>query len=126
MLTLGLARGRRGPAATVITVSALVVLMILLSPVCHLHYFCLCAPLVMGWLAAHWQVRGDAAAGWGAGLLLAAYAAANALPHLPVFQLLRDCGLATYAALVLWLVGVVALRAGERPTAGAAPLETAA
>ena len=41
--------------------------------------------------------------------MVAAYGLANALPQLPGLQPLRDLGLATSAALVLWLSGGVVL-----------------
>ena len=85
------------------------VIMILLSPVCHLHYFCLSVPLTMGLLAAVLEEDGSRRARIGVFAVLAFYGAANIVPHLPKFQLLRDCGLATYAALLLWLAGLVIL-----------------
>src|SRR5262249_7020106 len=45
---LAAGRRRRDGPATVVLLGALLVLMLLLSPVCHLHYFCLWLPLVMG------------------------------------------------------------------------------
>jgi hypothetical protein len=121
LLTLAAARRRRhDPAATVIVFGALVVLMLLLSPVCHLHYFCLSLPLVVGVLAATWE--GASAPHLGTGMLLAltANVAANTLPHFagpraPLMQLLRDDGLASAAALLLWLVGILILWKRGRP-----------
>jgi hypothetical protein len=121
LLTLAAARRRRhDPAATVIVFGALVVLMLLLSPVCHLHYFCLSLPLVMGVLAATWE--GASAPHLGVGMLLAltANVVANTLPHFagpraPLMQLLRDDGLASAAALLLWLVGILILWKRGRP-----------
>jgi hypothetical protein len=116
VLTLLAARRRwgDGPAA-VIAFGALVTLMLLLSPVCHLHYFCLLVPLVMGLLAAAWEGKATLVLGPGTALVLAVTLVANTLPHFAVFQRLRDDGLAGYAALLLWLVGIVALWERGRP-----------
>jgi hypothetical protein len=114
------AAGRRarpdGPPAVVL-LGALGVLMILLSPVCHLHYFSLSLPLVMGLLAT-WQGRGrkDRLLSYGLAMLLGVNVVANALPRLPGLEVLRDVGLAAYAALLLWAVGCVVLwRSTRRP-----------
>jgi hypothetical protein len=111
LATLWAARGRRGDGpATVITFGSLVVLMILLSPVCHLHYFCLAVPLVMGLIAADWERRETLALGMGLLLVLACEVVGNTLPHFPVMQRLRDDGLASCATLLLWLAGCVVVR----------------
>jgi hypothetical protein len=122
VLTIAAARRCRGDgAATVITFGALVIVMLLLSPVCHLHYFCLSLPLVMGLIAATW--KGGTAPHLGKGMLLAltANVVGNTLPHFagprsPFMQLLRDDGLATAAALMLWLVAIIVLwKRGRTP-----------
>src|SRR5205085_153177 len=87
----------------------LVLCMLMLSPVCHLHYFCLTVPLLTGLLAYTWE--GDAAGRLGPGwvVLLAAHVVANVLPHFPSMEVVRDLCLAMYAALLIWLVGFAAL-----------------
>jgi hypothetical protein len=87
----------------------LIVLMLLLSPVCHLHYFCLSVPLLMAILATAWERQRTGHVGMGIVGLLAAYALANALPQFPGLEPMRDLGLATGAAVALWLVGGVVL-----------------
>jgi hypothetical protein len=109
VVTLLLARRRHDGPSTVITFGALTVIMLLLSPVCHLHYFCLCLPLIMGSLAAIWQNNGSLLGRVGISAVVAVHLIGNALPHIPGLQPLRDCGLATYAALLLWLAGIVIL-----------------
>ncbi len=114
---LTLAAGRRaggnGPAAVVL-LGALVILMAVVSPVCHLHYFSLSLPLVTGLMALAGRAR--PLLGKGLGLLLALNVVANALPRLPGLEVLRDAGLALYAALLLWAVGcVVLLRSARQP-----------
>ena len=55
--------------------------------------------------------------------MLAANVVANALPLVPGLQLIRDDGLAGYAALLLWLVGAVVLwRRARRPAVAAPPV----
>jgi alpha-1,2-mannosyltransferase len=109
IVTLLAARRRVDAPSVVITLGALTVIMILLSPVCHLHYFCLSLPLVMGLLAAVWEENRSRLARGGVSAVLVSYAVANTVPHFQTFQFLRDCGLATYAALLLWLTGMVVL-----------------
>src|SRR5262249_13116548 len=57
-LTALWAAGWRRPearTAEALFLGLLVILMMLLSPVCHLHYFCLSIPLVMGLIVTVWQ-----------------------------------------------------------------------
>jgi hypothetical protein len=102
----------RGP----LLLGALTLVMLMLSPICHLHYFCLALPLIMGLMARDWQANGAARLGWGLTLVLVVNCAANGITHLPDSELVRDLGVATYATLLLWLFAVVALwRMRARP-----------
>lgn len=109
--TLAVARGTRRDdgIATVLTEGCLILVMLAASPVCHLHYFCLAAPLVMGLVAANWEH----ATGADLTVRLAAVFAANvicmAIPHFPGMEVLRDMGAATYGSMALWLAGCFAL-----------------
>lgn len=120
LLTLGTlavaGRRRRGALAETTFVSMLVLLMLLLSPVCHLHYFCLSVIPVMALLAWAWEtdqrlLRPGLAAFFAVNII------ANALPHFPGLELVRDLGLAAYAALLLWLLAALRLRQQTRPVA---------
>ena len=51
--------------------------MLLLCPVCHLHYFCLAVPLVAGLLAARWERRPAPTLGPGLAVLFLFCAAVN-------------------------------------------------
>jgi hypothetical protein len=93
----------------VMVLGCLVLLMILLSPVCHLHYFCLAIPLIMGLLSTAWKGQGTLFPGKWLSVLLLLLIIANTLPHLQFCQRLRDIGIASHAALLLWLTGVIAL-----------------
>ncbi len=88
----------------------IVLLMVVTSPVAHLHYFALSIPLIAGLHAGLLQAEGRhrfLRAAWY--LLLGAFFAAQLLPHFPNLEFLRDFGLALYAGLALWLVGALAL-----------------
>jgi hypothetical protein len=104
-------------------VGALTLLMLVLSPVCHLHYFALALPAVMGLLARAWEEEpGRLRLGPALTLLLGLVVAGNVLPLLPYAwgELLKDTGLALYAALALWLAACVSL-ARRRPVVPAQP-----
>ena len=46
--------------------------MLMLSPVCHLHYFCLAVPLVMGLMGREWEEHGTARLSWALTVVLVA------------------------------------------------------
>lgn len=104
---LAAGRGRRldAPLGGVIFLGVLLFNMLLLSPVCHIHYFCLLLPLVLGLLAAWWQQSLTPAWQRAVPALLVLHAATNLLPVIPGLEVIRDVGLATYGALPLWLAG---------------------
>jgi hypothetical protein len=128
LLTLLAARGRSADDASGVAlfVGALSVLMVITSPVCHIHYFALAVPLVLALLARSWEAApgGAAPSAWlglngGLAATLALFFVAQTLPHLaPALQVPRDVGAAMYGALALWLAGCRALR---RPGAAAGP-----
>jgi hypothetical protein len=102
---------RRGDGLDLVLFFGLLTLnMLLISPVCHLHYFSLALPLVMALLAGRWQEQERLALGtWLLGLLLL-NGIVNLLPQLPDMTILRDCGSAMYGTLFVWLAGIVLLR----------------
>jgi heptose I phosphotransferase len=110
-LTL-LAARRRAPGdrpGTVLLFGLLTLDMLLLCPVCHLHYFCLAIPAVMALVAARWEGREAIELGVGLVAFFALVALTQLLPHFPPLVVLRERGLAGYGALALWVVGVVTL-----------------
>jgi hypothetical protein len=115
LLAAGRKKTLKGPALAVFF-GVLVLNMILLCPVCHLHYFCFAVPLVMGLMASGWEQAGKARPGWGMVLLLGAFLAATIPPQVPGCEVLRDCGLSMYAGLLLWAAGVVLLWKQGRQT----------
>ena len=105
LLVGGWRRRDRGPSLPLF-LGALSVPMLLLSPVCHRHYFALCIPLVAGILADTWERRPYPYVGWGTWLFLTLYAAANAVTLFPNTEPLMDMGAGMYATLALWLVAL--------------------
>lgn len=106
----------------------LIVLMVLLSPVSHLHYFCLQVPLVMALVAARWERVPGIGLGAGLALLLAVNLVANTIVRVPGLELTRDVGVALYAALALGLAGMQVLRrpTPPLPLPGETPTQTSA
>jgi hypothetical protein len=92
---------------------ALVINMLLLSPICHMHYFSLCAIIVMGLVSARWE---NSYAGLGIGLTI--IFAVNILcyvpPNIPNWLLLRDWAITLYPTLILWVVGIITLWKGSK------------
>jgi alpha-1,2-mannosyltransferase len=86
--------------ATVIQLGAVIEIMLLASPVCHLHYFCLSIPLVAGLFAAAWQHAALPRLGIGLSVLVGVNVAANTIPHFPGMEVWRDIGIAGHAALL--------------------------
>jgi hypothetical protein len=114
LMTLVTFRVSRGTApndgtAITLTLGSLIVIMLATSPVCHLHYFCLSAPLVMGLLASSWQRSAADGLSIGFAVQLAFNVCCLAIPHFPGMEVPRDIGLAMYASLALWLAGQIAL-----------------
>ena len=86
----------------------LIILMVLISPVCHLAYFVLEMPLIMAVVDKEWKLRPNKTGPRGQVCLLAALFVgvfmADLLTHIPGLDILRDLGLSMYAALVWWAV----------------------
>jgi hypothetical protein len=95
-------RRRDSGAEVLLFFGSLVLLMFLLSPICHLHYFTGALPLVMGLVFVTWRSQGAATMSRGMTWLLAGNAVANAIPLFEGFDAARDLGLAMYATLALW------------------------
>jgi hypothetical protein len=115
LLLLTLARAGRGvqsPRDEVCRMGALTVLMAVVSPVCHMHYFVFALPLVAGLC---WGRPGRFVSA-----VILAFVVANLLSCLPV-PLFRQFGLTTLAALALW---AVAMTRPGRAAAKPAPAST--
>jgi hypothetical protein len=118
-------RPEPGPHA-VLFPATLVVIMLLASPVCHLHYFVLTVPLVMALVERAWRRHGAFRLGTLLTVLLAVNMAGMVLPNLPGLLVLRDLGVAGWATLALWLAGVAALGRREEPEREERPASRAA
>src|SRR5207253_10395392 len=100
-----------------ILLGCLCVLMVLLSPVSHMHYHAMALPVVAGlWLRGLAARPGSHTAGPLTTAALVAWGVLTALPLLPgpTFDRLREAGSATAATVGLWAlgVGVLTWRAG--------------
>lgn len=107
-------RQRRSALALVIFLGALTFNMLLLSPVTHLHYLCLCLPLVMGLWAAVLERGFFSAFQMRCSFLLVVFCGAGIIPTVPGMETMRDIGLAMDAAFLLWLAGCRFLWTEER------------
>ncbi|HMF20036.1 MAG TPA: glycosyltransferase family 87 protein [Gemmataceae bacterium] len=87
---------------------ALIINMLLLSPICHMHYFSLCVVIVMGLLAARWE-RSRHGLGTGLTLIFTLNILCYIPPNIPEWLILRDWAIMVYPTLILWTVGVVTL-----------------
>jgi alpha-1,2-mannosyltransferase len=106
---------RRGDSlAEVIFWGAMIEVMLLASPVCHLHYFCLSLPVMAAMFAANWQQSGRPRIGLPLAALVAVNLLANSLPHFPGMEACRDVGIAGYAAVLLIAVAILLLRRRHR------------
>ena len=110
LFACGRARREEGTAELTF-LGSLIILMALLSPVCHFHYFCLVLPLVMALVAAEGAHYPLPALSRRLALLIGMVIITNCLPHLPFasFQPLRNFGFATFGALLLWSGGILLL-----------------
>jgi hypothetical protein len=121
LATLWVSRRRRvqGPPAQVLFFGMLVLNMLFLSPVCHLHYFCLAVPVVMGLMAASMEGQPTARISPWILCLLAMFALCTLPAQIPGCEVLRDCGLSLYGGLLLWLAAalVTGLSPGQAQSA---------
>jgi hypothetical protein len=105
LLAAGWSR-KSSPQREALALGALIIVMVLASPVCHLHYFCLTLPLVIGMLAFV-MTRGESPRRLYPFLsLLAVNIGCTILPIFPGMDILRDHGLATAGTMLLWATGL--------------------
>lgn len=109
-------RRRRGDAISkAMFLGALIVIMLPISPICHVHYFIFAIPLVMTLLADAWERHPFPWLGRGYAILFTGSIAADIAASLPFTDIwLRDLGVPLYATLALWGAGIVALRRRAR------------
>ena len=100
------------------------IIMLLATPVSHMHYYVLACPLVMGLIARDLVKRPTAAVPRLPVLLpLIAWTVATTLPLFPdpLFRQFRDFGLGTAATFALWLWGTVIAIRGVEPQPDVTP-----
>jgi hypothetical protein len=123
---------RNDVLADIVLIAGLTELMLLASPVCHLHYFCLSVPLVAAVFAVAWEGTASPRLSPALGVFVGANLVANILPHFPGMEVVRDIGLAGYAGVLLLCVAVGILwqrrvrRSAAAPAAGESPALKAA
>jgi alpha-1,2-mannosyltransferase len=106
--------------ANIFLIAGLTDLMLLASPVCHLHYFCLSLPLVAALFAAAWEGAASPRLGVGLGAFAGVNVLANSVPHFPGMEVARDIGLAGYSGVLAICVAVGTLYHRRwRPSAAA-------
>lgn len=94
----------RGAVDEELIVSALCILMILASPISHVHYFVMAIPALLGLFVVY---RGDAAYPSATGVaLMLIFALATSIPLIPHFEAFGDLGLASAAALLCWAMAL--------------------
>jgi alpha-1,2-mannosyltransferase len=110
--------GRRAQSSAtgiVFTVGSLFLLMILLCPICHLHYFTFAVPLIMALVVQRWENQTIIFPGLALTSLFSVFFIANALPQFDEFPELRDFGLAMYAGLLLMGAALWQASRGHKP-----------
>ena len=123
-ITLVVAWRRReaGPADQLVLFGSLVLVMLLMSPVSHIHHFAMAQAAVSGlWLKGVASRPGSFRPGWRTILVLSAWAIGIAVLLIPgdTFIDLREHGLGTAVTLLMWGVGLAAVC--RTPTAAALP-----
>ncbi|HZZ81546.1 MAG TPA: glycosyltransferase family 87 protein, partial [Gemmataceae bacterium] len=105
-------RDQERPLGNMMFLGLLSMLMMFLSPVCHLHYYGWLLPVIMGALMLQWENRRTIAVGIGWMALIALNITVHILAHLtenPEIRFFRELGFTTYVGLLIGAVGVVHL-----------------
>jgi Glycosyltransferase family 87 len=97
------------PVAEMLFLGLLIMLMMFLSPVCHLPYFAWLVPVVMALLLLHWEFRRNLKLSAGLMTLICVNIGVHILAHMtenPEIRFVRDLGFATCSGLAIGVVGV--------------------
>ena len=106
---------RQDPISEVLFMGALMVIMLPISPACHVHYFVFALPLVMALLADAWERFPFPSIGPRLSALFGIVIGADILTALPwTDNWLRELGVPLYAGLALWAIGLYTLRRRAR------------
>lgn len=119
-LTLAVAWNNRltGPANQLAIFGCLVLVMVLASPVSHVHHYAMALPAICGlWLKGLTNRPGHAWPAVGIAVPLVVWCAATGLPLIPTegFVQLREFGLGTAATVVVWANGLILASGGVGP-----------
>jgi len=107
-VTLGAVRRRRLKREQILLwLSSLIVVMLLVSPMAHLHYYCLTLPLVLALLHRAWEGQSGLWPGKKLAFMLALHVAGGAFPL--IFGQYRNLGFAPLTTLPLWAAAVRSL-----------------
>ena len=113
MLAITMLVGRRrltpAPVDQLLFLGCLCVLMMLITPISHLHYYAMVMPLICGlWLRGLALRPGAVSADRRTTAMLAAWGIITAIPALPgpTFEWLRTAGFGTAATIGLWAHGL--------------------
>lgn len=105
-LWAGLTTRRRDAVGTTLFLGALIVVMLPISPVCHIHYFIFAMPLVMALFAAMWERRPFPQVELAYAILFGANLLLNLVAALPGFESWKEFGVTLGATLLLWGAGI--------------------
>lgn len=83
--------------------------MLMVSPVSHLHYYCLILPTIAALLARSWEKRGSLTVDRPLLFVILLNVCTALIPVIPGFEVTRDFGLASYGQILLWIMGCRAL-----------------
>lgn len=115
-------RSRRTEAArTTQEFALLLLLMVMLSPISHAHYYAFVLPLVMCFLFRQWQHQPTLHVPWALAVVFAWFAVASSVPAWPGLDEYRDLCVPLFGALPLWAIGVWQLWRGAGRAASVAP-----
>jgi len=113
------------PADQLVFLGCACAVMLLATPVSHMHYYAFAYPLVAGlWLRSLAERPGSAIADRRTLLLLLGWSIATCVPLFPgpVFDRLRESGLGAAATLALWAGGLHAIARSRQPVASTPPI----
>jgi hypothetical protein len=126
---VGFRRTSPAPADQLVLFGCLCAVMMLTTPVSHMHYYAFVLPLVCGlWLRGLGERPGALTAGARTTAALAAWAVVTAVPLFPgpVFDRLRESGLGAAATIGLWALGLATIARPRAVVAEPLPLRRAA
>lgn len=121
---VGLRRLTPDPADQLIFLGCLCTVMMLLTPVSHMHYYAMVLPLVSGlWLRGVARRPNGVSADALTTVVLIVWGIATATPLFagPTFDRLRECGFGTAFTIALWAFGLRTIGRESNPEASAKP-----